>query len=178
MRARIPSLLALLLLAVLVTQSVHLGLFEVRRLAVRKEMKQRIREGLPAHELVRFTFSAADYARLEKEDGGREFWVDGHIYDVVRSTTDADGTVRIEAVDDRDEARLMAGLKELIEQGMGQRGLDRGKAQLLVSSLAAAMPEDVLHVPVLAPAARVALRPMSAGPLEGVVDGLLRPPRM
>lgn len=178
MRARIPSLLALLLLAVLVTQSVHLGLFEVRRHAVRKEMKQRIREGLPAHELVRFTFTPSAYARLEKEDGGREFWVDGHIYDVVRSTTDADGTVRIEAVDDRDEARLMAGLKELIEQGKGQRGLDRGKAQLLVSSLAAAMPEDLLHVPVLSPGACVARTPMSVTPLEGIVDGLLRPPRI
>ena len=178
MRARFTSLLALLLLAVLVMQSVQLGLFEVRRQAVRKEMKQRIREGLPAHELVRFAFTRGAYEALEKEDGGRELWVDGHIYDVVRSTTDADGTVRIEAVDDRDEARLMAGLKELIEQGMDQRGLDRGKARLLVSLMAAGLPEDVLHVPVLSPAARVALMPMSAEPLEGVVDGLLRPPRV
>lgn len=178
MGTRRSSLFALLLLALLVMQSMQLGLFEVRRHAVRKEMRQRIRQGLPAHELVRFSFGAADYARLEMEDGGREFWVDGHLYDVVRSITAADGTVRIEAVDDRDEARLMAGLKDLIEQGMGQRGLDRGKAQLLVSLLAAGMPEDALHCPAVPPAVRIVLMPLCTWPLEGVVDGLLRPPRL
>lgn len=178
MRGRIPPLFALLLLAVLVLQSVHLGLFEVRRHLVRKEMKQRIRLGLPQHELVRFSFSQQAYEALEKEDGGRELWVDGHIYDVVRSMTDADGTMHIEAVDDREEARLMAGLKELVKQGMDQRGMDRGKARQLLALLAAGMPERAMQLVAFSPGSDQARRTIAAAPLEGIVDGLLRPPRM
>jgi hypothetical protein len=176
MRAPIPTLAALLLLAVISMQSVHLGLFEVRRQVVRKEMKQRIRQGLPQHALVRFSFTREAYKALEKEDGGREFWLDGHIYDVVRSTTDADGTVRIEAVDDRDEARLMAGLKELIEQGMDQRGQGRDKARAVIAMLAAALPEgrQAMALPPALPVLHGIGVKESA--LEGVMKELFRPP--
>lgn len=170
-------LTSLLLLAVMATQLVHLASFELRRMSLRKEMKHRIRQGLPQAELVRFTFTVAEYAALEKEDDGKEFWVDGHIYDVVRISSDTDGSFHIEAVDDRDEARLMADLQDLLKDGMEQRGLGRGRALNVVASLATALPEDrqtLLLFPVLegvmAPYHRTAV-------LDQRTPDLLRPPR-
>ncbi len=137
---------ALLLLAVMAAQLVQVASFELRRMTLRREMKQQIRQGLPQEALVRFSFTPAAYEALETEDGGREFWVDGHLYDLVRRNTGADGHVHIEAVDDRDEAHLMAGLNELLEQGMARRGMDRERSRSLVSALACSPPVEPLDL--------------------------------
>lgn len=137
-------LTALLLLALMAMQLVQVASFEVRRMVLRQEIKQRIHLGLPEDELVRFAFTRTAYEALEKEDGGREFRIDGHLYDVVRSTVDADGTVHVEAVNDRAEARLIAHLGTLLGAGMKQRGMGREQARLLTSVLPMAMPEPIM----------------------------------
>lgn len=177
--SRRPILLvtALLLLAAMGLQLVEVASYELRRTALRHEMKQRIRQGLPQHELVRFAFSAAEYEALEKEDGGREFWVDGHIYDVVRSTIDADGTVRIEAVDDRDEARLMAGLNDLLQNGMACKGMGRDRARTVVAALAAALPIGPVRFTFFDPGQGRRFPAPWGPPLKGAVGDLFRPPR-
>lgn len=144
LRRPVLALTSLLLLAVMAMQLVQVASFEVRRVGLRREMKRQIRQGLPQHELVRFTFSPAAYEALEKEDGDREFWVDGHIYDVVRRSVGPDGRVHIEAVDDRDEARLMAGLNELLQNGMARKGMGRDRARALVAAFACSLPEAAL----------------------------------
>ena len=170
-------LLAVLLLAAMAAQLVHLASFEVRRAGMRKEMKQHIREGLPEADLVRFTFTAAQFAALDKEDGGKEFWMEGHIYDVVRYAVSADGSVHIEAVDDRDEARLMADLGDLLQIGMERRGLGRGRASSVIALLATAMPEGRSIMMVFPLLEGVMASDQRAAFLERSDRELLRPPR-
>lgn len=153
-----------LLLAVMAVQLVQVASFELRRMVLRSEMKEQIRLGLPQDKLVHFTFSPSAYEALEKEDGGREFWVDGHIHDVVRSFTVPDGTVHIEAVEDRDEARLMAGLNELLQNGMARKGMDRERARTVVAALACSLP--IRPLSLLPPAAVIATRFPGHGDLE------------
>ncbi len=176
---RRPVLLftALLLLAVMAVQLVQVASFEVRRMALRREMKQQIRQGLPQHELVPFTFAPEEYEALEKEDGGREFWVDGHIYDVVRCSTDADGHVHIEAVDDRDEARLMAGLNDLLQNGMARKGMGRERARTVVAALACSLPIQPLNLMVPCEAAAPLLPARGVPVLERAPGDLFHPPR-
>jgi|688.fasta_scaffold08189_4 hypothetical protein len=177
LRRPVLALTSLLLLAVMAVQLVQVASFEVRRMALRREMKQQIRQGLPQHELVRFTFSSAEYEALEKEDGGREFWVDGHIYDVVRSMKEADGKVNIEAVDDRDEARLMAGLNDLLQNGMACKGMGRDRARAVVAALAAALPIWPVRLAVIEPG-RALRYPAQGDPvLERASGDLFHPPR-
>ena len=170
-------LTALLLLAVMAGQLLHLASFEVRRMGLRKEMKHRIREGLPQADLVRFTFTVAEYAALEKEDDGKEFWVEGHIYDVVRTSRSSDGSLHIEAVDDRDEARLMADLGNLLRDGMEQRGLGRGQASNVIALLAIALPEARSTLVLFPMLEGVMAHDHYAAALEGSAKELLRPPR-
>jgi len=128
-------------------------------------------------ELVRFTFTPAEYEALEKEDGGREFWVDGHIYDVVRSMKEADGKVNIEAVDDRDEARLMAGLNDLLQNSMDDKGMGRDRARAVVAALAAALPIWPVRLAVIEPG-RALRYPAQGDPvLERASGDLFHPPR-
>jgi hypothetical protein len=177
LRRPVLLLTPLLLLAVMAVQLVQVASFEVRRMVLRKEMKQRIRQGLPEHELVRFAFSPKEYEALEKKDGGREFWVDGHIYDVVRCFTDADDHVHIEAVDDRDEARLMAGLNDLLQNGMARKGMGRERARTVVAALACSLPVQPMNlmVPCEDSAPRFPARRVPV--LERASGDLFHPPR-
>jgi len=177
LRRPVLALTSLLLLAVMAVQLVQVASFEVRRMALRREMKQQIRQGLPQHELVRFTFSSAEYEALEKEDGGREFWVEGHIYDVVRRTTGPDGSVHIQAVDDRDEARLMAGLNDLLQNSMDDKGMGRDRARAVVAAFAPAMPIGPVSLAVIEPG-RALRYPAHGDPvLERAPADLFHPPR-
>jgi hypothetical protein len=177
LRRPVLALTSLLLLAVMAVQLVQVASFEVRRMALRREMKQQIRQGLPQHELVRFTFSPAEYEALEKEDGGREFWVDGHIYDVVRRTMAPDGSMHIEAVDDRDEARLMAGLNDLLQSGMARKGMGRDRARALVAVFACSMPAAPLGLTALDAGEGLRYHVPGDPLLERATGDLFHPPR-
>jgi hypothetical protein len=151
--------------------------FEVRRMVLRTEMKQRIRMGLPQEALAHFAFSKQEYEALDTEDGGREFRYGGHLYDVVRTSMDAKGVVHVDAVDDQDEARLMAGLEDLLRHVMARSGMDRERARLWTSVLPSAMPERPLSCDRALPEAEALERRFLNVFSEGAPQGLLRPPR-
>ena len=178
MRARPASALALVLLLSLAAQSVHLASFEIRRILVRKQMKERIRQGLPDHMLAHFTFTKEEYEALEKEDGGREFWIGGRIHDEVRRFTDPTGLVHVDAVDDREEGHLMAGLGAMLGKEMRSRGFGPDRARGIVAVLACAMPERpcTLDRPFRAAFTSLAA-PGEGGLREGAAVEVLRPPR-
>ena len=177
LRRPVLLLTALLLLAVLAVQLVQVVSFEVRRMALRREMKQQIRMGLPQQALAHFAFSQQEHEALDREDGGREFRYGGHLYDVVRTTVDAQGIVHVDAVDDRDEARLMAGLEDLLRNAMARSGMDRERARLWTSVLPSTLPLRPLSFDHAQPEAEALERRYLNRFSEGAPQELLRPPR-
>ncbi len=177
MRARLAPLLALVLLGALAFRSVHLASYELRRAILREEMKHRISQGLPEKDLVRFTFTAREHAALDLEDEGREFRLDGHLYDVVRTRATANGAVEVWAVDDRDELGLLVRLEALLEQGMDERGIGREDAREAVSALSEALPERPVTLDSFQGPVRELRPPLEQRPLRGAMNALLRPPR-
>lgn len=113
---------ALLVLAALVWQCGQFASFEVRRLAVKQEIKLRLKAGVPENERVNFTFSATDFEALTWVKPAREFKLKDRYYDVVAKTVDADGTVHVACIDDRQETQLFADLGEMVALVLDQRG--------------------------------------------------------
>ena len=116
---------ALLVLAALVWQCGQFASFEVRRLAVKQEIKLRLKAGVPENERVNFTFSATDFEALTWVKPAREFKLNDRYYDVVVKTVDADGTVHVACIDDRQETELFADLASMVDQRMDHRGSGR-----------------------------------------------------
>lgn len=111
-----------MVLGALVWQFVQFASFEARRLAVKHEIKLRLKAGVPENERVNFTFSAAAFEALNWVKPAREFKLDDRFYDVVVKSVDADGTVHVACIDDRQETELFADLATMVSLTMDQRG--------------------------------------------------------
>ena len=119
MRALRPTdWLPVLLIAVMGWQVVGSVPFLVERAQLRKEIKHRIKAGVPDEERVRFSFSMEGYDRLEWYERGKEFVLDGRMYDIVERAEMQDGTVLLECIDDVQETMLFASLEQVVRGGM------------------------------------------------------------
>jgi len=177
MRDRFTSIAALLVLAVMAFQCVHLASFEVRRISLREAMKRRIADGPSGRDLVHFTFTEQAFAALPKEDRGRECWIGGQLYDLVSLQYGSDGLVHLRAVPDHEEGLLMEALSELLRNLPSDGPVSRQLAAVAVDALADAMPGSPVHCP-LPPAGQGLRRVLpEPAPDEGALQGLLRPPR-
>ncbi len=72
---------------------------------------------MPEAELAVFTFSISDLNKIEWEEKGKEFWLNGNIYDVVKKQETAD-SITFHCINDRQEKSLFANLEELINRQM------------------------------------------------------------
>ncbi len=112
----------LAVLAAFLWQWGYLASFDIRLAGVRKEIKLRLKAGVPDGERVHFTFSASEAAALDWVKPDREFrWKDRY-YDVVERSVDRSGMVHFACIDDVQETRLFAGLDDMVERSMGARG--------------------------------------------------------
>ncbi|MBK8340958.1 MAG: hypothetical protein IPK99_13590 [Flavobacteriales bacterium] len=126
MRRRLSSALwAFPLLVLMASQLGHLASFEWKRKAVRKEIKLRLKAGVPQDERTSFQVTEAQYASLDWVKPQREFRSNGRFYDVVELHVQADGSFLLSCVDDRQETALFAELSELVDLAMGTRGMGR-----------------------------------------------------
>lgn len=82
----------------------HLGLYEYQAQANRKEVKALFKAGIAPEELTYFEFSKAQAQNLEWEKAGREFFWQGHKYDVYALEENGDQLIISAWLDDKESA--------------------------------------------------------------------------
>lgn len=94
------------------------GYFEFSHFKLKKEIKSLLKKGVPKEELVQFTFSESEIADLTwlKKN---EFQFQGSLYDVVRSSKQANGLTVFECISDSQEKVLFARLGQTISNNLG-----------------------------------------------------------
>ncbi|MBK9076551.1 MAG: hypothetical protein IPL77_16560 [Flavobacteriales bacterium] len=126
MRRRLShALWAIPLLVLMALQLGHLASFEWKRRTVRKEIKLRLKAGVPQEERTPFQVTQAEYAALDWVKPQREFRLNGRFYDVVELHVQADETFLLSCIDDHQETELFAHLSDLVDLAMGTRGMGR-----------------------------------------------------
>lgn len=95
-------------------------LFHIQRSQVRKEVKLRIKQGVPEEQMLIFRFStAAPGLQNLQWENPHEFRFRGRMYDVVRQHT-ANDSIYLYCIDDQQETRLFATLSELVDNQLNQ----------------------------------------------------------
>ncbi|MBP6391334.1 MAG: hypothetical protein KA175_03610 [Flavobacteriales bacterium] len=125
LRSRIHACWAVPVLVLMAWQLGFLASFEWQRRAVKQEIKMRLKAGVPQDERTSFQVTEAQYAALDWVKPEREFRSNGRFYDVVELRTQADGTLLLSCIDDRQETELFVQLSDLVELAMGTRGQGR-----------------------------------------------------
>jgi hypothetical protein len=114
----LKKLLPLLLLLILLFNiSGHFATFKIAQRSIKKELKRKIKNRVPETELAVFTFSTSDLNKLDWEEKGKEFWLNGNLYDIVKKQETAD-SITLHCINDRQEKELFANLEELINRQM------------------------------------------------------------
>ncbi len=72
---------------------------------------------MPKTELAIFNFSISELNKIEWEEKGKEFWLNGNLYDVVKKLKTAE-SVTFHCINDNQEKELFANLEELINRQM------------------------------------------------------------
>ena len=94
-------------------------IFKSKQYFIRKEIKTRIKNGVPENELHTFVFSLKQLESLEWKHS-REFRYGGMMYDIVRREVRDDGKHVLHCVSDKDEARLFVNLDRLTGRQMSK----------------------------------------------------------
>ena len=164
MRGSLLTGLAALLVLAMFAQFAHLATLETRRLAVKREIKHRIKAGVPDNERMKFELTAAEVEALDWVKPAKEFRLNGRFYDVVKRI-DGDPVV-LECIDDHQETELFAHLTDMVDRALDTRGAggnSSGKVllwwkQLLFDRSQAAVP-GVKETAVLHPAMTALVSP-------------------
>lgn len=139
--------------------------FKVQQYEVRKEIKTRIKQGVPIDELVRIEVTAHNAHELDWEHS-REFRYRGTMYDVVRTqVVDAQTTVYY-CVNDDQETELFAELDQLVQKSMEAEGKGRSKRTGPFKLLPCIVPGALAH-----PSTQI----LSIAPCIGGHSSYLRP---
>lgn len=127
----------LLLLLMLFQTAGHLFIFKIQQYEIRREIKQRLKAGVPETELVLLKILKT----LEKKSNPafqriheREFRYDGNMYDIIRQETHGD-TTWYYCLSDEKETQLFANLDELVKQDMAGNPQHRRQADELLRIL-------------------------------------------
>ncbi|MGZ5242830.1 MAG: hypothetical protein ACXWEY_09150 [Bacteroidia bacterium] len=100
-------------------------MFRILQLQARREIKTRIKNSVPSYELHAIN-ATQNEAELHWHQEGKEFRLNGKMYDVVHVET-KDGQTIYHCVDDVDEARLFAHLDDMVNENMDHDQSARGK---------------------------------------------------
>lgn len=69
----------------------YFGVFVIARYHVRSEIKKEIKKGIPDHKLEKIIFTDEESKSIQWKKKGREFILNGQMYDVVRTEKTAAG---------------------------------------------------------------------------------------
>ncbi len=86
--------------------------FKTHQNAIRKEIKQQIKAGIPEHELHIFKLSKKEYCKLHWVREDIEFRLGARMFDIVRSENLSD-SIYLYCINDTEEAILFAELDDL-----------------------------------------------------------------
>jgi hypothetical protein len=112
----LQRIVAILILLVLLTGvGGYFVFFKAEQFALRCEMKERIKSSLPESQLQHFAFSKQKTSSLDWERRGKEFRLNGKMYDVVRTEAKGD-TIHFYCLRDDKETKLFAGLDQLLKK--------------------------------------------------------------
>ena len=93
-------------------------LFKVLQYKTRREIKMRIKQGVPEEELHMITFAPGEQIDWVRE--GKEFRYKDNMYDIVRTGNSKD-TVIYYCVNDTEEKVLFSTLDELVKKDMNEK---------------------------------------------------------
>ncbi len=115
-RDEMQRVLAILLLFLMLFQTAgHLFVFKIQQHQIRREMKQRIKAGVPEAELVLFKFLAGNPDLAVQRVEEHEFRYQGKMYDLVREASHGD-TTWYHCISDAKETQLFANLEDLVKK--------------------------------------------------------------
>ena len=114
MQQKIASVFLLLIFAYNLTG--HYFIFEAQQYHIKKEVKRKIKNSVSENELIILSFhpSSKEYNTIEWM-GNHEFRYKGQMYDIVRQSIHADGTIKYYCINDKQEKELFANLDEHIK---------------------------------------------------------------
>jgi len=136
--------------------------FKLQQTAVRYEVKQQIKAGVPKSDLVTLhiakVWEETPNARFEREHS-KEFRFDGEMYDIIRSMDEGDTTVYI-CIHDVKESGLFADLERLIEEEIDQP-INKKSRESLQQLIAAKYVQKAFSLSFVRSASHISRRPMS-----------------
>jgi hypothetical protein len=92
-------------------------IFKFKQTAIRKEIKKTIKAGIPKNEMIRFSQEELNAAEWEKP--GKEFWLNGNLYDIVK-TEKHNEIIYYWCINDDQEKELFATLDNLVGKRMNK----------------------------------------------------------
>lgn len=139
-----------MVLGALVWQFGQFATFELRRQAVQREVKVKLKAGVPMSERVYFTFTADEFTDLHWLKPEKEFTLGEGFFDVIVKRVDEAGRIHLECMNDRQEAALFADLSHLVDRSMDSRGDGPQRAQYFFGLMKHWTSQDIawrIHVP-------------------------------
>lgn len=110
----------------------YLFVFEIQKLEIRREIKLRIKAGVPEAELVLVKVSAGQVPPALQRIRADEFRIAGKRYDIVWQKSHG-GTVWYYCLADEKETQLFANLEELVKREMSQNARQQQRRERLLS---------------------------------------------
>ncbi len=98
-------------------QSLDYFVFKYRQSVIRKEIKKEIKNGVAETDLTTLTVTQMLNGKLEWIKPGKEFRLNGNMYDIVRSDFE-NGNFVYKCINDTQETELFAELDSLVEKRM------------------------------------------------------------
>lgn len=137
--------------------------FKLQQTAVRYEVKQQIKAGVPESDLVTLriakVWEETPNARFEREHS-KEFRFDGEMYDIIRSRDEGDTTVYI-CIHDVKESGLFADLERLTEEEIDQP-INKKSRESLQQLIAAKYVQKTFSLSFVRSASHIARLPIKA----------------
>lgn len=127
--------LSILLLLGLVGQLFQLASFDLRRSAVKREVKLKLKAGVPQEERTMFVLTQAQYDALRWLKPGKEFTMGAGFYDVIDRWDDPSGNIHLSCMNDTQEAALFKDLALLVDQAMDRRGDGEKRTSVVYSTI-------------------------------------------
>jgi len=136
--------------------------FKLQQTAIRYEVKQQIKAGVPAADLVTLriakVWEETPNGRFEREHS-KEFRFDGEMYDIIHSRDEGDTTVYI-CIHDVKERGLFADLERLIEEEIDQP-INKKSRESLQQLIAAKYVQKSFSLSFVRPVSHISRWPMN-----------------
>jgi hypothetical protein len=117
---QLKATIYVVLMAFLFSQAAPYLTFKTQQYWVKKEIKGRIKRGVPEAELTSFNVNTIlNSTGFKWEKYGKEFSFKGNLYDIVK-TESTNGILQFKCINDKQEKELFANLDKLIQETSGK----------------------------------------------------------